>query len=155
MTPTQRVQLHYALSDCISTNFEIQDIFGMAYRLPASTPVKSIQLGFNESVLLSLNCAKDLDNNIYSWNLYCKGTLCEKRVGLTFILVNDKVTKALMSFSAITFYISIVIVIGRIIRGGFEGMETEIISTELPHPNEIINLCEAIVIARNEGDFEL
>jgi hypothetical protein len=127
---------------------------GMVYRLPASDPVKEILISkFEESLLLTLDCNKDSDNIVYSWNLYCKGSLCDKKVGLTFIVINDKVAKALMTFSAITFYISIVVVIGRIIRGAVEGMETEIISTELPHPSEIINLCEAIVIARNEGDF--
>ena len=146
--------MHYSLSDCISTNFEIPNFMGMVYRLPASDPVKEILISkFEESLLLTLDCNKDTDNIVYSWNLYCKGSLCDKKVGLTFIAINDKVAKALMTFSAITFYISIVVVIGRIIRGAVEGMETEIISTELPHPSEIINLCEAIVIARNEGDF--
>ena len=54
----------------------------------------------------------------------------------------------------LTFYVSFVLLAGTYIRNFFAGKPEKIILTEMPHAEEIINLCEGIRLARYMYDFE-
>ena len=71
-----------------------------------------------------------------------------------FYTVSDKVTSSLISYSVLTFYISIVLVIGNYLRGFFSGTAYKVILQEMPYPDDIILICEAIVSSRLEENFK-
>lgn len=74
--------------------------------------------------------------------------------GLIFHAFSDMVSSYVSGYNIITFYISIIIVIGRLIRGFISGEAERIVFTEMPEPNKIITLCESIKISRYISDFE-
>lgn len=47
-----------------------------------------------------------------------------------------------------TFYISIVYVLGRVLRSIISGKGLEFVITDQPNPDNLINLCEGIYVAR-------
>jgi len=56
-----------------------------------------------------------------------------------------------LDISITTFYISIVFVLGRLIRTVFGGGENNIYMREMPVPDYLINICHGIYIARVVG----
>ena len=54
----------------------------------------------------------------------------------------------------VTFYISVIIVIGRLIRGAIYREAEKIVFTEMPEPRKILILCEGIKISRYKSDYE-
>lgn len=73
---------------------------------------------------------------------------------IIFHTFSDKVSTTSTNYDVITFYVSFIIVIGRIIRGALSGEAEKIILTEMPEPKSLINLCEGIKISRYRYDFE-
>lgn len=55
------------------------------------------------------------------------------------------------NFSVITFYISVVYLAGRILRLVTGGMARNVVLSEMPCPDHLINLCEGIYVARMGG----
>ena len=53
----------------------------------------------------------------------------------------------------ITFYISVVLVIGKILRIIIEGNQ-DLHITNMPNPDKLLQLCDSIRIARYEGELE-
>jgi hypothetical protein len=54
----------------------------------------------------------------------------------------------------LTFYVAFVLVVGSYVRNFFAGQPEKIILTEMPHNEEIMDLCEGIKISRYSYDFE-
>ena len=78
----------------------------------------------------------------------------EKRDGLIFIIVSDKVTPQLTSYSVLTFYAVIVLAVGRIIRSLVAGDTSALFITEIPKPDMLLILCEGVIISRLERKLE-
>lgn len=74
--------------------------------------------------------------------------------GVVFHTFSDKVSDTNTNYDVITFYVTFVLVVGRIIRGAFSGEAERIVFTEMPEPITILNLCEGIKISRYRCLFE-
>ena len=74
--------------------------------------------------------------------------------GIVFHIFSDKISSTISGYSVITFYVTFILLAGTYIRNFFSGQEEKIILTEMPNPEEIINLCEGILLARFSFDYE-
>ncbi len=54
------------------------------------------------------------------------------------------------SYAILAFYFTVVLAIGRLVRGGCASTASPVPVEETPHPEEILELCEGIFIARHE-----
>ena len=53
-----------------------------------------------------------------------------------------------------TFYLTFILLLGTYVKNFFAGEPQKIRLTELPHPEDIINLCEGIKVSRYSFDYE-
>ena len=74
--------------------------------------------------------------------------------GIKFHVFSDQVSTTTSGKNILTFYVSFVLLIGGYVRSFFAGQPEKIMLTEMPHSEEIINLCEGIKVSRNSFDFE-
>ena len=74
--------------------------------------------------------------------------------GIKFHVFSDKVSTTTSGKSILTFYVSFVLLVGTYVRNFFAGQPGKIMLTEMPHSEEIINLCEGIKVSRYSFDFE-
>ena len=74
--------------------------------------------------------------------------------GIVFHTFSDKVSSTNTNYDVVTFYISFILVVGRLIRGAISGEAERIVFTEMPEPTNILILCEGIKIHRYRRDLE-
>jgi hypothetical protein len=74
--------------------------------------------------------------------------------GIVFHTFSDKVSSTNTNYDVATFYISFILVVGRLVRGAISGEAERIVFTEMPEPMKILNLCEGIKIHRYRCEFE-
>lgn len=72
---------------------------------------------------------------------------------IVFHTFSDKISETSGNYDVLTYYISFILVIGRVIRGFISGEAEKIIMTEMPEPQQLINLCEGIKISCYRRDF--
>lgn len=68
-------------------------------------------------------------------------------------IASDKYTKAIFGYSVMSFYISIILVIANYFRFLFQGTVHTIITSDIPHPDPALALCNAIFRARRNNDL--
>ena len=76
-----------------------------------------------------------------------------EQMGLVLYTFSDKVTPGLIDYSVITFYVSIVFVAGKLIRSYLWGDTPRISIKEVPYPDELLIICEGVVISRMRKDI--
>lgn len=94
-----------------------------------------------------MNCQ---ENGRKSWAI-CSDIICSQ--GMKFFTLCDKYSSAIFGYSVMGFYISIVFLAGRLFRSSISGQLELIQFMELPYPDNLIRICEAIVVARIEKDL--
>ena len=100
---------------------------------------------FSKFIKNNDNIINNITNNITDNN---------KTEGIKFHVFNDKVSSTTSGYSVLTFYLSFVLLVGNYVRNFFAGQPEKIYLTEMPHPEELINLCEGIKMSRYSFDFE-
>ena len=76
-----------------------------------------------------------------------------EQMGLVFYTFSDKVTPGLINYSVITFYVSIVFVAGKLVRSFLWGNTPKILIKDVPYPDELLTICEGVVISRMRKDI--
>ncbi|CAM4623176.1 unnamed protein product [Lepidochelys olivacea] len=78
---------------------------------------------------------------------------------LPMVIFNDKVSPPSLGFLAgygiMGLYVSIVLVIGKFVRGFFSEISHSIMFEELPCADRVLKLCQDIFLVRETGDLEL
>ena len=77
----------------------------------------------------------------------------EKNEGIKFVTFSDLYSKVTFGYDVLTFYVTFVIVAGRIIRAIFLGSAERIMYIQMVNPNRLFALCEGIKISRIKNDF--
>ena len=78
----------------------------------------------------------------------------DEKEGIKFHVFSDQVSTTTSGKNILTFYVSFVLLVGTYVRNFFAGQPEKIMLTEMPHSEEIINLCEGIKVSRYSFDFE-
>lgn len=74
--------------------------------------------------------------------------------GITFFAFNGKIAPSYFRFTLLTFYLSIVLVVGRVLRSVIDIGANKIFIYEIPDSERILMLCECIHINRMRGRLE-
>ena len=73
---------------------------------------------------------------------------------IQYHVMNEKVSEITFGYNFIGFYTAIVLVIGSYIGKIFKLNTSEIPLSEMPHPEDLVYICEGIKIARHLQDFK-
>ena len=158
--------LDHALSSCYDVNITYDEIYSPPIRLKASSHPKrvkdkknffdcTVQIGF-------VGCKNKTDSfgdvhksylESYFTFRFVNSTTHETE-GIRFHVFSDKVSSTTLNYSALTFYVSFVLLVGNYVRNFFSGQPTKISLTEMPHNEELLNLCEGIKVSRYSYNFE-
>ena len=113
---------------------------------------QGIELGFT-------GCTNDSNNEMsflksfFTLKKIKKNFFVNEDLGIFFFAFSDKISSSTSGYSVITFYLTFILIIGNYIRNFFSGQAEKINLTEMPNPEEIINLCEGILASRHSFDF--
>lgn len=72
---------------------------------------------------------------------------------LSLYIISEKYSPVTFNFSVITFYISVVYLIGKILRIIISGGANNIPLIDMPNPDPFINVCTGIYVSRMTGDL--
>ena len=158
----QKMELLYsALNDCYNINITYDDVISPPIRLKGSSipnrikdkkyfPNFDVQLGF-------VGCKNKSENKTsYLESYFTFGILNQDNntEGIRFHVFSDQVSSITFNYSVLTFYISFVLVVGNYVRNFFTGQPEKISLTEMPHNEELLDLCEGINVSRYSFNFE-
>ena len=149
-----------ALLNCNDNSVIFEKIYSAPLRLTANVQPKIIEdvLWINNfDVKLGFTgCKIENNENIYLESYFTFEKIDNKNntEGIIFHVFSDKVSKSTSGYSVLTFYVSFILLCGTYVRNFFAGEPQKIKITELPHPEDIINLCEGINVARYSFDYE-
>ena len=152
--------LYLALNNCYNINITYENVISPPIRLKGSSipnrikdsyfPNFDIQLGF-------VGCKNKTDSNKTSYlESYFTFGIFKQNVteGIRFHVFSDQVSSTTFNYSVLTFYIAFVLVVGNYVRNFFTGQPEKISLTEMPHNEELLNLCEGINVSRYSFNFE-
>ena len=135
------------LRDKTQTNisFEIDNCYSMYQRIPNDD--KPMALLTNNKNKIKLTLQRD-ELNVYNWYIET-----ENNEGIKFVTFSDLYSQVTFGYDVLTFYVTFVIVIGKVIRAVFLGTAERIMYIQMVNPNRLFSLCEGIKISRIRNDF--
>ena len=74
--------------------------------------------------------------------------------GLEFHTFSELISYTTATYDVLTFYLTFILVIGNVLRHSISGEAERVILTEMPEPQDLMNLCEGIKLYRYKHDFE-
>lgn len=113
------------------------------------------------NITLSLMSDRSLNGsgNQEWWNIAIAGCAPSSCGVLPMVIFNDKVSPPSLGFLAgygiMGLYVSVVLVIGKFVRGFFSEISHSIMFEELPCVDRILKLCTDIFLVRETGELEL
>ena len=163
--------LGQALENCYDTEMTFTNFYSPPIRLSSDVkPKRLIDLKYFNLLDIKLgyvgckNETKKIGNKIIQIPNYLESYFTLKKVmkingeikeeGLKFHVFSDKVSSTISGKSILTLYISFVLVVGNYVRNFFAGQPEKIRLTEMPYPEEIVDLCEGIKLSRNSYKFK-
>jgi hypothetical protein len=167
-------RLGNALSSCYNESIEYQSIYSPPIRLSANVKPKRLtdeKYFPNLDVMIGfVGCRNETESekegeekidkasyleSYFTFQKVMKDDNDKKNIeGIKFHVFSDQVSTTTSGKSILTFYVSFVLLLGNYVRNFFAGQPEKIMLTEMPHSEEIINLCEGIQVSRNSFDFE-
>ena len=73
--------------------------------------------------------------------------------GIRLYVVSEKYSPVTFNFSVITFYISVVYLVGKLLRVIISGGANNIPLVDMRHPDALMNICSGIYVCRMNGDL--
>ena len=158
-----------ALSECKDVNLTYQEVISPPIRLTSDPHPKriknklyftdlDIQLGFvgckNKTIINETTGNETIKMSYLESYFTFAISKDNKTEGIKFHVFSDKVSSQTFSSSALTFYVAFVLVIGNYVRNFFSGQPEKISLTEMPHNDELLDLCEGIKVSRYSFNFE-
>ncbi|KAK2848626.1 hypothetical protein Q5P01_008460 [Channa striata] len=126
---------------------------------PVSQLYKENESGYlNITLFLRSNGQLNKSGNQEWWDIAIAGPAPSSKV-LPMVIFNDKVSPPSLGFLAgygiMGLYVSVVLVIGKFVRGFFSEISHSIMFEELPCVDRILKLCTDIFLVRETGELEL
>eukprot|EP00064_Thunnus_orientalis_P016523 superscaffoldBa00003300_g16589 len=146
--------------------WHVSNMFPNYIRAPngaEAKPVSQLYKGNEDGYLnITLSLMSDRSLNVNGnqewWDIAIAG--CKESCGvLPMVIFNDKVSPPSLGFLAgygiMGLYVSVVLVIGKFVRGFFSEISHSIMFEELPCVDRILKLCTDIFLVRETGELEL
>lgn len=128
--------------------FKLANSFDRIIRLLSTGTSLSPILIKNDNLNTPIQLKLVKTSNTLYWNITQDPTN-----NLAFYLISENYSPVTFNFSVITFYVSVVFLIGRLLRGIVIGGSNNIPLTDMPNPDPLINICSGIYISRMNGDL--
>ncbi|NXH86839.1 PIEZ1 protein, partial [Edolisoma coerulescens] len=165
----QRLELAQLLGGTRDDPVELPNLFPKYIRAPSgleAEPVKQLLPDDKDSYLdVEVQLKRERrgsgrdDNFVEWWVLRVKDAPPRDGNILPLVIFNDKVSPPSLGFLAgygiMGLYVSIVLVIGKFVRGFFSEISHSIMFEELPCVDRILKLCHDIFLVRETGELEL
>ena len=161
--------LQYALKNCSDITIELEEGYSSPLRITAKEEIteiedekyiqkKDIQLGFQgceieTRIIRGQNRTSNTYLNSY-FTFKSKSPNESDYSGAEFHAFNDVISEATSGYSVLTFYLTFILVAGSYVADFLASEPEKIMFTDLPHPGDIVDLCEAIKISRYSYDFK-
>ena len=150
------------LTKCDNNTFAtFEKMYTTPYHLTANADPDIIldeNYDFTKDIILGFTgCKNDFDNDInYLESFFTLRKMKSGRGdgGVVFYIFSDQISTSTSSYSIITFYVTFILLIGTYAKNFFSGQPQKIILTEMPYAEDIINLCEGILISRYSFDYD-
>ena len=127
-------------------SFEINNCYSMYQRIPNDEKPMSLVSNENKNkIILTL---KREELNVYNWYIET-----DNNQGIKFVTFSDLYSKVTFGYDVLTFYVTFVILAGKVIRAIFLGSAERIMYIQMVNPNRLFSLCEGIKISRIRNDF--
>jgi len=104
----------------------------------------------SKDLYLSLSCSSSPSDSY--WTLSEDPSISD---GITYYTISNQSTSELLGYSIIGFYVGVVYIIGKLLRGAISNKAVSFLFSDLPDPDSLIRLCESIKIARQEKNHYL
>uniref|UniRef100_A0A671WL24 Piezo type mechanosensitive ion channel component 1 (Er blood group) n=1 Tax=Sparus aurata TaxID=8175 RepID=A0A671WL24_SPAAU len=121
-------------------------------------PVSQLQKGQSSQTEISERSLNGSGNQEW-WDIAIAGCDPSSCGVLSMVIFNDKVSPPSLGFLAgygiMGLYVSVVLVIGKFVRGFFSEISHSIMFEELPCVDRILKLCTDIFLVRETGELEL
>ncbi|GAB0195409.1 piezo-type mechanosensitive ion channel component 1 [Grus japonensis] len=166
----QRVELAQLLQGTRDTPVQVPKLFPKYIRAPngpEANPVKQLLPDGEDSYLdvevqlkrERAGAGRGGDSFLEWWVVRLKEAPPHDGNILPMVIFNDKVSPPSLGFLAgygiMGLYVSIVLVIGKFVRGFFSEISHSIMFEELPCVDRILKLCQDIFLVRETGELEL
>jgi hypothetical protein len=152
LSQAQQKTLYKLLVGESNTPLMLENFYSVILHLPTAgskLEPKTVDSG-SSTYKYDLHIAIQDDGNSPFWIVSLDDKSTE---GIRYYCISDKYSPITFNFSVLTFYFSVVYLAGRLLRTVTSGSANNIIMTEMPHPDQLIAMCEAIYIARMTGDI--
>ncbi|KAM4591055.1 piezo-type mechanosensitive ion channel component 1 isoform 2-T2 [Odontesthes bonariensis] len=145
----------------------VPDMFPNYIRAPngaEAKPVSQLYKGNEDgyvNITLSLKSDRSMNStgNQEWWDIAIAGCVPSSCDVLPMVIFNDKVSPPSLGFLAgygiMGLYVSVVLVIGKFVRGFFSEISHSIMFEELPCVDRILKLCTDIFLVRETGELQL
>ena len=138
-----------------STETEVKiympDVYSPFQKLQSDAEPK-VLLKYKSGATLVLSKQIKGGKTYYNWNIYSNDD-ANQDSGLEFITFSDFYSSFTFGMDVITFYVSFVVVVGKLIRAVFLGQAERIMYSEMVNPGKLFSVCEGIKISRIKKDF--
>ncbi|XP_072729703.1 piezo-type mechanosensitive ion channel component 1 isoform X2 [Ciconia boyciana] len=166
----QRMELAQLLQGTRDTPVQVPKLFPKYIRAPngpEANPVKQLLPDGEDSYLdvevqlkrERAGAGRGADSFLEWWVVRLKDAPPRDGNILPMVIFNDKVSPPSLGFLAgygiMGLYVSIVLVIGKFVRGFFSEISHSIMFEELPCVDRILKLCQDIFLVRETGELEL
>ncbi|XP_041256393.1 piezo-type mechanosensitive ion channel component 1 isoform X5 [Onychostruthus taczanowskii] len=165
----QRLQLAQLLDGTRKEPVELLNLFPKYIRAPTgleAEPIKQLLPDDEDSYLdVEVHLKQERrgsgpgEHFVEWWVLRQKNAPPQQGNILPMIIFNDKVSPPSLGFLAgygiMGLYVSVVLVIGKFVRGFFSEVSHSIMFEELPYVDRILKLCQDIFLVRETGELEL
>jgi hypothetical protein len=126
-------------------SFEVDNCYSRYQRLPNDEKPMALLSNNKNKIKLTL---KREDINVYNWYIET-----ENNEGIKFVTFSDLYSQVTFGYDVLTFYVTFVILAGKVIRAIFLGSAERIMYIDMVNPNRLFSLCEGIKISRIRNDF--
>ena len=93
-----------------------------------------------------------IDKSGYEFNLFenvtSRSSLQTDQLGVSLFIVSKRALPSFLTYPLLTFYISIIYVIAKLFRAGVVPITASIFINDAPNPDDILMLCETIILYR-------
>ncbi|XP_023778441.1 piezo-type mechanosensitive ion channel component 1-like [Cyanistes caeruleus] len=165
----QRLELAQLLDGTRDRPVELPNLFPKYIRAPTGLEAEPVEQLLPDDVESYLDVEVQLkqerrgsglgEHFVEWWVLRLKDAPPQEGNILPMIIFNDKVSPPSLGFLAgygiMGLYVSIVLVIGKFVRGFFSEISHSIMFEELPCVDRILKLCQDIFLVRETGELEL
>lgn len=152
--------LHSCLSQCREQNFTFPKFYTTGLKLGAEEHAKRIfdkEVNPYVDVDISFKGCRNITDSSGTIKNYVESYFQLRRTktqdGITFHTFSEQISGTTQGLSILAFYTTFILVVGNYVRNFLAGNPEKIMLTEMPEPEDLVNLCEGIKISRYSFDF--